>query len=1075
MPVLELVKELTGQKIDNENSALFKVLAKLPSLEEDPKIFTEFDDSLALPGVSVERSNPLFFQKSSSDEAGDNLQQNAAEILERFEQFCEKNVKKTGIAEIDEIRKKAAYLRFIAQECAEITAAGKQPLGKEFSLEDWRVFSQEVFHDTGNNITLPLTTGKRKDGKFGAGSGGLGDKITRKEFDVIVAELTTNNLLESKTLDKLKDILIRADNVEIREGKYVFLNENIKEEKAKVRAITLARETCEELFEPYVQAVLLDPETDFVELIEKAFGKGEITSVALLMLQQIQSKVASIVIKTKEELIQSDIAGGLKKRLNDELAEIYKDEIEPYFARFLKISVRGKVLIDEMEKATGLAESANFRVNDVSFPQARLTKISEKKAQFGEKNRPTISIPQSNSLVVDGASCPILSSLSAATRNFIEKNPETVAHPIEYKGALHFETPAQHLKFLLGIYSAENAANQPSQMAYPHEIFVQIRAAIAQMKLEEGGLEKITKVFADARVADNEFDAKLGRRNEWLAKAGLTNLNIAEEIAKKRAEEIAKDVALEMCANNREIFIACFPKIFAVQEAISDTPSTAAEPRTESATYVVIVNSSEAFANPKNPMGASAEKVGPYEENVAKFLAQARQNGVDGYCLTTDMHPEDHQNFLKNLLQNNRFLQLYIEYVIKQAEKQGVGTETSKFKNLQRLLTYLNNSADKTSFSEKNPSPQDLKKIAEATILKSEVIKELDSLSPYGVNVSLPKLLQTLGEDGKSVRTVGVQIGLDYYSAGLNNEGAINISEKALALVNSRSLSKGAVVTEVSTLPSDGAISQHFKEVFKKEERFGFDEEFESGIESLIEELKNKKSTESVSSLSRTKDGVLTLVFGKGRDKSKENYSPFFSEAVGINREAMVTQLKALFEISKDATSLTIPVIGIAYDFYGKNFVLDTINFLAPALQALQLLSKQGHEVDLGFVENVVKNIADIVEKRIKDGEKGVDIKAKVSVVDALNNLRKNDYEYAEGYKVDDLLKINIVIPHGATIEISEEAKASARAEMEAAAKAQDAVTFSESEIENVFDASGSVGNFNAAAVLGPNYQETAL
>lgn len=927
----------------------------------------------------------------------------------------------------------------------------------------------------------------------------MGDKITKKEFDLIVAKLKDQDL-SSEAANPLRDILIRADNVEyLKDNAGVkFLDENVETEKAKVRAITLARETCEELFEPYVQAVLLDPKTDFVKLIEDAFGQGEITGSARLMLQQIQGKVLKVVERFKD-LTNKELAQELSIVA---LKEIYKDEIEPYFARFLKISAQGQALIAEMEGAiSDEAQLTNFRVNDLSFPQGRLAAIKSGSQKIENENRPSISIPQSNSLVVDAASCPILSSLSNTTRNFIAKNPETIKRPIEYKGAEHFATPAEHLKFLLGIYSAENDKQQPSQMAYAHEIFVQIRATMLRIK----DSQEIVRVFSEVRSFDAEFDAKFNRRNAWLVNAGLTNLNSGKVYTD------VNDVVLEMLAGKKEILAACFPQLASVVGAVeavvvapdlivapqaaavsggaastkaavvkapvvapnpNDHPAAAAaeisaaqrpQPQKasskkskESATYVVIIDSSEAFANPKNPMGASAEKVGPYEEKVAKFLAQVRQNRVDGYCVTTDIHPKNHQNFLKNLLQNDQFLKIYAYYVLQKLSQQSPANKVA-IKELQGLFV---------------TPPQDLQtaRIKESSLEeKQQIIKKLDSLSPFDVKISLPQLLQAPSENGQSVKTVGIKIGSHYYRCATKENDALAISEialtKAVAIKGESSL-----VTEVSTWPShsfdetmyyseNGSISQHFAAIFgekqTQEEHFGFDEKPEFGINGLIQTLKNQKAEDCVSGSSRADaGGVSTLVFGKGRDKSKENYSPFFSEALGINREAMVKQLQALFEIAKDAKSLTIPVIGIAYDFCVKNYVLDTINFIAPALQALQLIHESGSKVGPENVEDLVDNIANIVEQRIKTGAK--DIKAKVSVEEALGS------QYSLDSK-GELLQINITIPKGATIEII--AQEAARAEMMKAAVGQRGVGFSEPEIENAFNTGNSVSVASASAL----------
>jgi hypothetical protein len=104
-------------------------------------------------------------------------------------------------------------------------------------------------------------------------------------------------------------------------------------------------------------------------------------------------------------------------------------------------------------------------------------------------------------------------------------------------------------------------------------------------------------------------------------------------------------------------------------------------------------------------------------------------------------------------------------------------------------------------------------------------------------------------------------------------------------------------------------------------------------------------------------------------------------------------------------------------------------------LQALKMLERSSEKgVQDKDVAEMVNKIAGIVDGRIERGE--ADIKKEVAIGEL----------FGSGAKIEDadLLKVNVVIPKGATIAIVGEN--SARSEMQAAAKKQ-GVSFSEPEI----------------------------
>jgi hypothetical protein len=1003
MSVLEIAKKLNGLEIQ-EGSKLYEALTKLPSLQELQLASVEAQ----IEHVSVEDiegravENPLFQEDESAAEVDQEI---AKEILARFEKHFVKFVKKTGIQEVDDVRKEAEWIRFMAQEAAERTAAG-EPLNEEFTLEDWVAVSQGVFHDTGNNITLPLTTGKRKDGKFGAGSGGLGDKITKVEYELILQELKEEDLSD-EVKNKLKDILIRADNVKYLDGgkEVKFLDEEKSEEKAEVRAITLARETCEELFEPYVHAALLDPNFNFVDEIERAFGGSKIDGIGRLMLQQIQDRVTKIRKDIEKELAPLNSTQNFEEQLNDKLKKVYKDEIEPFFARFLKVSPQGQALVAEMQAAISNQNSTSYSVNDLSFPQARLSEVAGNLGEVSNEERKKISIPQSNSLVISRESSPILSSILQRTRELIKERPQVVENPIEYKGAKYFTNANEHLKELLEIYVSEDNEQKPNKMTYVHEIFVQIRAAALQLDSEE-----IAAIFKVAAEGDDKFLEKFNRRNEWLAEANLTNMQTG------RVCKATEDILDEMAAGRADV-IDAVKKIFEAEIALDEKKvvelpqptvqlGAATGSQKKHAVWVVIVDSSCAFEDQSNPLGAPKSKFDPYKENLYQFLLEARKAGADGYEVTTDRHPEDHHNFLKNLLKDEKFFQAYKQYILQELRDKHPNSRKSERDLCGEKIRLLNGEN------------------------KEDIIKTLDSIAPFGLQVEMPQLLQVPSEDRKSIKTIGVKIGGVYYEAE-DSENGIRVGDH---VTNSLDLGK---FTAVSSWPSHSFDkTMHYQEGDKTVHDF-FKKEFNAGAD--INKTMSSVSEEgpvSFDNLYFDDDHTGLKVVYKGQDRKIENYSPFFNEALGVNQDALFAEVKALFEIARDVETLTIPVVGIAYDFCVKNRVLDTINFIAPALQALQIIAKNRVKIDDEIIKEVIENIAKIAGQQ----------KVPVSVSDAIGLVISFEPEQIQE---KDLLTLEVIIPQGATIAIIGEEHA--RAEMQGAAKKQPQVSFAEKEISQVF------------------------
>lgn len=141
MSVVDFVVELTGLDLEEESKkSLLAILQKLPSLDDLRRSASQDIDEASessLPDQEVSRQNPSFEENIEVDS------KIAAEILARFEKVYEKTTK-TGIVAIDEIKKQAVYLRFIAQECAERSAAGV-PLYGDFHLKIGEFFHKQFF------------------------------------------------------------------------------------------------------------------------------------------------------------------------------------------------------------------------------------------------------------------------------------------------------------------------------------------------------------------------------------------------------------------------------------------------------------------------------------------------------------------------------------------------------------------------------------------------------------------------------------------------------------------------------------------------------------------------------------------------------------------------------------------------------------------------------------------------------------------------------------------------------------------------------------------------------------------
>lgn len=156
----------------------------------------------------------------------------------------------------------------------------------------------------------------------------------------------------------------------------------------------------------------------------------------------------------------------------------------------------------------------------------------------------------------------------------------------------------------------------------------------------------------------------------------------------------------------------------------------------------------------------------------------------------------------------------------------------------------------------------------------------------------------------------------------------------------------------------------------------------------------------------------------------------------------MVKAVPESFHLTQGKDSnepLEMVFCGIAYDFCVKNRVLDTANFVAPAIQLLKIMQKRGATIDEKTIERVVGTMQEIVADRIAQGEEN--IKDGISLQELAQKFHIGHIDSS------DIHSIQIRIPRGTTIDIFSEV--GARKEMSDTARKQ-RLGFSEPTIDDL-------------------------
>jgi hypothetical protein len=459
---------------------------------------------------------------------------------------------------------------------------------------------------------------------------------------------------------------------------------------------------------------------------------------------------------------------------------------------------------------------------------------------------------------------------------------------------------------------------------------------------------------------------------------------------------------------------------------------------------VVIVDSSKAFEGVDDPsvktsLAAPPAKRAPYQANIKLLLESlGATGGVKHFTLTTDSHPTDHRNFIPTLCEDDAFFALYANHIQESLEAKlkelkaktttnsGAAADLENAKRIEALeKSHARIVADKTD-------PQK----------RASLVEDLDSLLPLGLlplEYSLPQLLQTKGDDGK-VKTVGVIIGSKAYAATCDANQKIKIT--SLVAFDEAELKDGTkTISKIFAWPAHSAdktmtYPEYIASFFAKEADVDVNAAI-TGLHSAVTSGRNEKPTSETKIIGN--NGYEIVVSNKGQDPSIENYSSLFNEGVGINVDAMVAAVAESFELIKNTDEpLEMVFCGIAYDFCVKNRELDTANFVAPALQALKIMHKNGIKIDENKIREVVGVMEKIVAKRIADGNEH--IKDGISTLELLH-----EFQIAGAKEL--LHPIQITVPKGATIFIFGEE--SARKEVRSAT-AKQKLGFLEADIAEV-------------------------
>jgi len=290
-------------------------------------------------------------------------------IGEIFDHFKTKSINLspvTGVAEVDLVREQEIYVRFIIQLVAELNASGKThllqsklSLAKALPVIGIKELSEisEFLGDTGANINIAGVVGKRRhdfDGEhdlYGAFAGGLGNKISEFEYKVVMKKLADRSLsVDNRKV--LTEKMLWADNVlfdsrgnPVQYVSYVGAKEV---DRRKVEVMTVARETLEELGELLIG--------DYIDNIRKTGKKFEV-----VMNEAFGGKLdkeAMAIFKKMGEVIDRNVDA---KTYN---VKCYKDEVEPMFREFLKLTPDGHKFVYQFNNTL----KGEVVVTDKSFP-----------------------------------------------------------------------------------------------------------------------------------------------------------------------------------------------------------------------------------------------------------------------------------------------------------------------------------------------------------------------------------------------------------------------------------------------------------------------------------------------------------------------------------------------------------------------------------------------------------------------------------------------------------------------------------------------------------------------------------
>jgi len=485
-------------------------------------------------------------------------------ILARFEEFYRAQTGKSE-SKHEELRlakRDALYLRFIVQEMAERSAASQSDeagadkliaKGKEIGIEEWRLVCQEVLGDAGNNISISKVVGKRlpeKDvQKFGALGGGLGDKITKREFDIISALLAKEE--DATKRKEYEDMLTDADNVEFDGKNWRFLRVGSQEEKMKTRAQTITREAVEELGE-WILARFIDElhngkKPNLADLFKEYLGVDSLSPVAT----EVFEAQAAVMTNHLSEITSKEIPVREKYRRT-----VYKKEIEPLFKKFLKRSPEGKQMVEEV-LAVMTRNPHGVETCDYTFPEDRIKEAAadyekmlahENEININTKlpfGRPNILFPVASSYFVELQSGTMIDKFVSGIIRLSQEKKNLEEHCVESRGFESSETALRHAQYLIQLFVK-------GQFGYPHEGYSQIQAAIREAEADvqlmdivdsEVDLENFKKGFDEGVAKLVRFRARdLSNRDRVLeTKYDVAVAMIGEELTRNLLPELYRE------------------------------------------------------------------------------------------------------------------------------------------------------------------------------------------------------------------------------------------------------------------------------------------------------------------------------------------------------------------------------------------------------------------------------------------------------------------------------------------------------------------------------------------------------